>query len=220
MSTLNHSFEKDELPTSQKQAIITLIEKKDKNKCFIKNWRPISLISVDIKVASKTLANRPKAVIHNLISVDQTAYVKGRFTIQLNISIGKMRKVSYFQEILKDEDFRFSRSQLFICNFKKIWFWNRICKLYQNTIFDAQNCVINNGYTTDYFNLEHGTRQGDPLSAYLFILVLKVILIQVREDIDIKEFTVNNVELKLSCYADDGYFVVKAVNSIKKSEIL
>ena len=83
-------------------------------------------------------------------------------------------------------------------------------------LFDAQSCVINNGYTTDYFKLERGTRQGDPLSAYLFILVLEVLLIQVREDIDIKGFTVNDVELKLSCYADDGYFMVKTVDSIKK----
>ena len=37
VSTLNHSFEKGELSTSQKQAIITLTEKKDKDKRFIKN---------------------------------------------------------------------------------------------------------------------------------------------------------------------------------------
>ena len=72
MSTLNHSFEKGGPSTSQKQAIITLIGKKDKDKRFIKNWRPISLINVDIKVAFKALANRFKAVIHNLILVDQT----------------------------------------------------------------------------------------------------------------------------------------------------
>ena len=39
---------------------------------------------------------------------------------------------------------------------------------------------------------------------------------QVREDIDIKGFTVNDVEIKLFCYADDGYFMVKTVDSIKK----
>ena len=65
-------------------------------------------------------------------------------------------------------------------------------------LFDAQSCVINNGYTEDYFKLERGTRQGDTLSPYLFISVFEVLLIQVREDTDIKGFTVNNVELKLS----------------------
>ena len=39
---------------------------------------------------------------------------------------------------------------------------------------------------------------------------------QVREDTDIKGFTVNGVEIKLSCYADDGYFMVKSVDSLKK----
>ena len=80
-------------------------------------------------------------------------------------------------------------------------------------LFDAQSCVINNGYTTDYLKLEQGTKQGDQLSAYN-ILVFEVLLIQVREDIDIKGF--NDVEFKLFCYADNGYFMVKTVDSIKK----
>lgn len=39
-----------------KQAVITLLQKKDEDKRFISNWRPISLIKVDTKIASKTLA--------------------------------------------------------------------------------------------------------------------------------------------------------------------
>ena len=47
--------------------------------------------------------------------------------------------------------------------------------------------------------------------------MFEVLLIQVREDIDIKGFTdVNDVEIKLSCYADDGYFMVKSVDLLKK----
>ena len=37
--------EQGQLSTSQKQAMITLLEKKDKDRRFIKNWRPISLIN-------------------------------------------------------------------------------------------------------------------------------------------------------------------------------
>ena len=48
---------KKELSTSQRQAIIKLIEKKDKDKRFISNWQPIS----------KALAIRVKKVLPNLI---------------------------------------------------------------------------------------------------------------------------------------------------------
>ena len=53
--------------------VITLIEKKGKDKRYIQNWRPIFFINFDAKVASKCLALR-------LILVDshQTAYVLGR----------------------------------------------------------------------------------------------------------------------------------------------
>ena len=39
-----------------------------------------------------------------------------------------------------------------------------------------QSCVMNGGNATPYFNLGKGARQSDPVSAYLFILALKVFL--------------------------------------------
>ena len=50
MDSLNCSFDKGELSSSQKQSMITSIEKKDKDKRKISNWRPISLINVDVKI--------------------------------------------------------------------------------------------------------------------------------------------------------------------------
>ena len=54
LSCASHSFYKGELCTSQRQAIIKLIEKKDKDKRLIQNWRPISLLNVDAKIISKS----------------------------------------------------------------------------------------------------------------------------------------------------------------------
>ena len=187
-----------------------------------KNWRPISLINVDIKVASKAIANRLKAVIHNLISVDQTAYVKGRF-------IGESIRVinDLIEHIIREDEegilfsadiekaFDSVDHNFLFSALKRYGFGTEFVNFIKTLPFDAQSCVINNGYTTDYFKLERGIKQGDPLSAYLFILVFEVLLIEIREDIDIKGFTVHDVEPKLSCHEDDGYFMVKTVDSMK-----
>ena len=58
LDALNLSFTYGQLSNSQCQAMITLIEKKGKDKRFLKNWMPILLINVDAKVASKSLALR------------------------------------------------------------------------------------------------------------------------------------------------------------------
>ena len=46
--------------SSQKQAIITLTDKNDQDRCDLKNWRPICLLNVDAKIASKVSAERIK----------------------------------------------------------------------------------------------------------------------------------------------------------------
>ena len=79
IDVLNHSYQTGQLSTSQRQALITLIEKKEKDKRYIKNWRPISLINVDAKLASKVLAGRIKKVLPNIIKHDQMAYVTGKY---------------------------------------------------------------------------------------------------------------------------------------------
>ena len=66
------------LSISQRQAVIKLIAKKDSDKKFVKNWRPVSLPNVDAKILSKSLAEKFKNVLSELIPFNQTAYVKNR----------------------------------------------------------------------------------------------------------------------------------------------
>ena len=54
------------MSNTQKQAVITLIEKKGKDCCFIENWRLISLLNVDGKIMSKVIATRIKNVFQIL----------------------------------------------------------------------------------------------------------------------------------------------------------
>ena len=80
--------EKGHLSIFQREAIIKLIEKEDRDKRFIKNWRLISLLNVDLKIISKALSEKLKKVLPDLISSQQTAYVKNRY-------IGESRRLIY-----------------------------------------------------------------------------------------------------------------------------
>ena len=79
VESLNYSYDHGELSNSQKRAIITLVEKKDKDRRDdISNWRSISLINVDVKIGSKAIAKRLEAVLPNIIHHNQSAHVKDR----------------------------------------------------------------------------------------------------------------------------------------------
>ena len=84
----------------QRQAVIKLIEKKDKNKRFIENWRPISLLNVEYKIIFKALALRLKKVLPNLILPQQTAYVEKRFIGESGRLIADIIEIT---DILKKE---------------------------------------------------------------------------------------------------------------------
>ena len=45
----------------------------------VKNWRPITLLNCDYKIAAKAVANRLRNVIPKIINNDQTGFLKGRF---------------------------------------------------------------------------------------------------------------------------------------------
>ena len=68
---------------------------------------------------------------------------------------------------------------------------------------NQQSCVMNNGTTTGYFNLNRGTRQGDPLSAYMFAPAIEVLFIMIRENVDIKGLSLLGTDVKLTACADD-----------------
>ena len=74
---------------------------------------------------------------------------------------------------------------------------------------------MNNGRSTEYFPLERGTRQGHPLSTYPFILTLEILLIQIRENADIKGIIIDETEIKLLAYTDDASFFVTDIHSFQ-----
>ena len=73
----------------------------------------------------------------------------------------------------------------------------------------GKSCIANNGFLSSTFPVERSTRQGDPISPLIFILVLEILFISIREDQNIKGIKVFNNEIKLTSYADDATYFLK-----------
>lgn len=58
INALNFAQKQGQLSNSQKQAMITLLVKKDKDRRLLENWRLISLINFDVKITSKAIARK------------------------------------------------------------------------------------------------------------------------------------------------------------------
>ena len=219
---VNECFDKGEMSSSQKQAVITLIEKKGKDRTFLENWRPISLVNVDAKIMSKVIASRIKNVLPEIIHHNQTGFVKDRYigetiqsiydlmdyTVEENIP-GLMIFID-FEKAFDSVEWDFLLECLESFNFRPN-FLNWVKTFYKN----IQSCTINHGSASNYFVLERGVRQGDPLSPYLFIVVVETLAIAIRQNKDIKGISIENEETKLLQYADDTTAVLSDMNLAK-----
>ena len=210
VKSLNYSYKHGELSSSQKEAVIVLIEKKDRDRRQIKNWRPISRINVDVKIGTKPIAKRLEKVLPEIIHHNQNAYVKGRTIFDAVRTIDDIISLTASKDI---------SSLLVAIDFEKAFDsvnWNYLKKTLEKFNFgpsfiawittffsDITSSVMNNGFATQPFKLSRGVRQGDPLFPYLFILVLETLAINIRNYIKIGGIKIDNQELKLVIFADD-----------------
>ena len=162
---VNECFETGEMSRSQKQAVITLIEKKGKDRLLLENWRPTSLVNVDAKIMSKVIATRIKNVLPNIIHHNQTGYVKDRYIGETVRSVFDVMDLTLkenvpgllifidVQKAFDSLEWNFLLSCLEAFNFGPD-FIRWVKAFYKN----IQSCVINNGLMSDYFTLERGVR--------------------------------------------------------------
>ena len=142
----------------------------------------------------------------DLIHYNQNAYVKGRSifdavrTIDDVLEYTKHTKFSGihiavdFEKAFDSSDHKYLFKVLHAFNFEPVFIqWIR-------TFYSKiSSCVINNGFSSDYFTVGHGVRQGDPLSPLLFIILAS----SIRQNEKIQGILIRNVEVKVSLFADD-----------------
>ena len=123
---------------------------------FIKNWRPISLINVDIKLASKALGFRVRKVLPSLTNYDQTAYLKGRYireSIRLVDDLLKYAEEENSDGILFAADtekaFDSVDHNFIFATLNKFAFGTDFIQWIKTLFKNSQSCVMNNGTQLD-----------------------------------------------------------------------
>lgn len=135
---LNKAFRSDWLSRSKRRGIITLAFKKG-DRLDHKNWRAITLLNADYKIASRTIAARLLKVIHLIVNKDQTCGVPGRF---IGENVAFLRDVMDFcisssvpaallsldqEKALDRIDWSFLRSTLYALGFGQSFIRSLIC---------------------------------------------------------------------------------------------
>jgi len=194
------------MSNSQKQAVITLIEKKKKDCSLLENWRPTSLVNVDTKIITKAIAWRLKNVLPDIIHQNQTGYVKDHFigeTIRSTCDIMDFTSNSVEWGLL-------------IKCLEKLNFAPDFIRWVGVFYKDIKCCIINNaGLTSNFFPFKRGVRQGNSLSPYFFVIAVETLAIAIRQNPDIKGIVIGKEETKVLRYADDTTATLADVDSAK-----
>uniref|UniRef100_A0A3B3Y9A6 Reverse transcriptase domain-containing protein n=1 Tax=Poecilia mexicana TaxID=48701 RepID=A0A3B3Y9A6_9TELE len=224
LQVYKEAFKKGILPNTMNQGMISLLYKKGSQN-NLKNWRPLSLLGIDVKILSKVLFFCVQTVISNIIGKEQTCGIPGR---KMTDSLALIRD-TYCQErrlplsilgidLKKAFD---SVNHIFLerilshFNFGSVFIkWIRV--LYN----ECQSVVVVNRKLTPPLVIKAGVRQGCPLSPLLFIMAMEPLACTIRQNKMIKgTIPPGNYgkDIKLTMYMDDLTLLLVDNLSIKES---
>ena len=209
------------LSKPQRRGVISLSFKKG-DRLDPRNWRPILLLNVDYKIASRAIAGRLLKVLHVVVGKDQTCRVPGCFigeiVAYLRDVVAYVSQVGVSCAILSlDQEKAFDRVD---------WSFMRATLSSMGPSFigwidllysGSQSAVNVNGHVSPYFSLSRGARQGCPLSPLLCVMVAEVLACNIRSHPDISGLSLPGSAVPLpplSQYADDTSVVVMSDDAI------
>ncbi|GJV73508.1 RNA-directed DNA polymerase, eukaryota, reverse transcriptase zinc-binding domain protein [Tanacetum coccineum] len=211
-------------------SLVPKIQNPDK----VSDYRPIACCNVLYKCISKIVTNKIKGVLGKLVNESQSAFIAGR-NITDNIILAqelfkgynskqKFRRVAFkidLQKAYDTIDWGFLKIVL-----EQFGFPGKMVEWIMTCVSTTKFSINVNGEREGYFSGGRGLRQGDPMSPYLFTLVMEVFSIIMGRNISKnKDFKYHhgckNLQITHLCFADDLLVFchgdIKSVSTIKES---
>ncbi|GJX82377.1 RNA-directed DNA polymerase, eukaryota [Tanacetum coccineum] len=155
------------------------------------------------KIIAKILSNRLVGVLGDIVSEVQSAFIAerqildGPFILNEVLQWCKRKKK---QSIIFKVDFEKAYDSVrwdFLDEvLKKFGFGKKWCEWIQACLCSSRGSILLNGSPTEEFQFYKGLKQGDPLSPFLFILIMESLHLSFQRVVDMGLF-----------YADDAVFV-------------
>ncbi|KAF0684330.1 Aste57867_23686 [Aphanomyces stellatus] len=209
------------LTPGQLTSLLVLLYKKS-DRHLPQNYRPISLLNIDVKILTMVLAHRTQNVIQSIIHPDQQGFIRGR-SIQTNLL--RLEDLQHFmrqksrQSVVALLDFEkaFDRvnHKCLLTVLRCFDFPQTFIKAISNIYSKRKGRLIVNGHLSKPFAINRGVLQGDPLSPLLFVIALEPMCIDIRRHPAYGISTGTHTHTG-SYYADDSQLYARDVPALRR----
>ncbi|KAJ9536709.1 hypothetical protein OSB04_un000094 [Centaurea solstitialis] len=189
------------------------------NATRVADFRPISCCSVLYKIISKVIADRMKPYLAQLVGPMQSAFIPGR-RIADNIMMAHELVAGYQRQTGQPRcafkiDLRKAYDTVdwryLACMLEGLGFHPTFCKWINELLNTSSFSIVLNGETHGFFRGARGLRQGDPISPYLFTIVMEGFSRILKKCIDeAVDFGYHDgceeMQITHLCFADDLFF--------------
>ncbi|KAJ1167418.1 hypothetical protein NDU88_007809 [Pleurodeles waltl] len=191
------------MPHTLREGMIALLYKHKGERCDLKNWHPISLLNVGYMILAKTIVNRLKGAVGEIVHLDQTCGVPG---LRVMDSLALIRNtIQYITDpsihaalVCPDQEKVFDHVSHEITErvLQAFGQGEQFCNYVRIRYTDTFSSVMVNVWKTDAF-----LRQGCPLSPSLFFVDIELLSEYISKNPNIRGDA--KKEVRCTLYMDD-----------------
>ena len=205
------------LSESMKGTATRLIYKKHGDIKNLKNLRPISLLNIDYKIISKVITLRLSRVLHNIVHPERSIFSNLFLIRDILDYIEQTGETAILLSLDQQKAFYRVNRTFLMDLLHHLGFGPIFCKWIQTFYSGAYMRIILNGHLTDKIFLQHGVRQGNPLSPLLYVICVEALANLIRCASNINGYLLPGAKgrcAKTRLYADDTTVLLKNFSSL------